>query len=47
VESKEVKAAPVQTMKAYRVTGSIAPLILNLASLCRWVTSIMPCQLLA
>lgn len=39
VDSKEVKAAPVQTMKAYWVTGSIAPLIRNLASQCRWVNS--------
>ena len=43
----ESNKAEVQIMKAYRVAGGIVPLILNLATQCRWVTNIMPCQLSA
>jgi len=36
------KGIPLYTMKAYRGSGAISPLILNLSTRCRWMVDLTP-----
>jgi hypothetical protein len=41
----EVKVVPVQAMEAYKRSGGIVPLILNLSTRWRWLVNVMPLSL--